>query len=97
MSYVKQDLIKPHVVRFILSQSYSEEASGFFSNRRVSLSFDVVNASITSHLHIPKLFLPSNFTSSIFNGCGFTIFTVDVLSSAIFSIVPQDNAKNKRS
>ena len=86
ISYVKQDLIKPHVVRFILSQSSSEVVSRFFSNRRVSSRFDIVNASITSHLHILKLFMPLNFTTPIFNGCGFMHFTVDVLSSAIFSI-----------
>jgi len=37
-----------------------------FFQRRVSLRLDAVNASITSHLHIPKLFFPSIFTTSIF-------------------------------
>ena len=86
VSCVKQDLIKPDAVRFILSQSSSVVDARFFSNRRVSSRFDAVSASITSHPHVPKLFLPSNFTTSIFKGCGFMNFTDDVLSSAIFSI-----------
>ena len=93
MSCVKQDLIKSYAVRFIFSQSCSEVASGIFSNRRVSLRFYTVNASITSHLHISKLFLSLNFTTSIFNGCGFMDFTIDVLSSSIFSI---DSSKTMR-
>ena len=53
------------------------------SNCRVSSRFDTVRASITSHLHIPKFFLPSNFTKSILIGCGFPDFTVNRLSPAI--------------
>ena len=86
MSCVKQDLIRPHTFLFILSQFFSEISSGFSFNHRVSSRFDVVNASITSHLHISKLFVPSNFTTSIFIRCGFMNFTVDWLSLAIFLI-----------
>ena len=91
MSCVKQDLIKLHVVWFILSQSSSVVESHFFSNRRVSSRFDIVNASITSHLHIPK-FLPSNFTTSIFKGCGswFSPYMYYLWPSSHF---PQSNTK----
>ena len=83
MSCVRQNLMRPHVVRLILSQSFAEISSGFSSNCRVSSRFDTVRASITLHLHIPKFFLPSNFTKSILIGCGFLDFTVNRLSPAI--------------
>ena len=95
MSYVKQDLIKPHDVQFNFAQSSSVVESCFFSNRRVSLRFDAINTSITSHLYIQKLFLSSNFTTSILNGCGFTDFTVDVPSPAIFSTDSLKQCKSK--
>jgi len=84
MSYVKQDLIRPHAVLFVLCQYFSEVSFGFLSI--VECLQGLMNAFITSHLHIPKLFVPSNFTASIFIGCGFKDFTVDWLSPAIFLI-----------
>jgi len=96
MSCVKQDLIKSHAVRFIMSQSSSVVESRFFSNRRVSSRFDAIGASITSHLHISKLILPSNFTTSILNRRGFTDFPDDVLSPASSQLIPQSNAEANR-
>ena len=96
MSCVKQNLIKLHVVRFILFQSSLVVESCFFSNSRVSSRFDVVYASSTSHLHVPKLFLLSNFTTSILNGCGFMDFPIDVLLPAIFLTDSSNNAETNR-
>jgi len=36
----------------------------------VSSRFDIVSASITAHLHIPKLFVLLNVTTLIFIGMG---------------------------
>jgi len=54
-----------HAVLFILSQFFSEVFSYFSSKHRESSMFDAVSASITSQFHMPKLFVPSNFTTSI--------------------------------
>ena len=85
ISCVKEDLMRPHVILFILSQSFLEVSYGFSFKCRVFLRFDVISASITSHLYVLKLFLPSNF-NTIFIECGVTYFIMDWLSSTISSV-----------
>jgi len=74
---------------------FSEISSGFFLNRRASFKFDVVIASITSHLHMLKLFVPSNFTTLILDWWMFMVFTADWLTSTISSRKHQYNVENQ--
>jgi len=79
---VKQDMMTTHSIRFILFQSFSEVSINFSCKISVSFKFYAFNASITSHLHIPKSFVLSNFVKSIFD---WWMFTVDWLIPAICS------------
>jgi len=82
---VKQDLMTPHRPVHLV-QSFSDVYTSFSSKHRAFSRFDAFSASITSHLHISKLFLLLNFTTSIFIGWWFTDFTLDQLFSVISSV-----------
>ena len=62
-SFERHNRIVPHAKRLILVQSFSSTSSGLFSSSATS-SFCWKRISYTSHCHMPKLLVPSNFSTS---------------------------------
>ena len=62
-SLERHNRIVPHVKRLILVQSFSSTSSGMFSSSATSSSC-WKRISYTSHCHMPKLLVPSNFSTS---------------------------------
>ena len=62
-SLKRQNRIVPHAKLLILVQSFSSTPSGLFSSSATSSSY-WKRTSCTSHCHMPKLLVPSNFSTS---------------------------------
>ena len=62
-SLERHDLIVPHAKRLVIVQSFSSKSSGFLSSSATSSSY-WKRTSCTSHCHMPKLLVPSNFSTS---------------------------------
>ena len=62
-SLERHNRIIPHAKRLILVQSFSSTSSGLFSSSATSSSY-WKRISYTSHCHMPKLLVPSNFSTS---------------------------------
>ena len=62
-SLKKHNRIVPHAKRLILVQSFSSTSSGLLSSSATSSSC-WKRTSCTSHYHMPKLLVPSNFSTS---------------------------------
>ena len=63
ISLERHNRIVSHAKRLILVQSFSSTSSGLFSSSAASSSC-WKKTSYTSHCHMPKLLLPSNFSTS---------------------------------
>ena len=59
----RHNRIVPHAKRLILIQSFSSTSSGLFSSSATSSSC-WKRTSYISHCHMPKLLVPSNFSTS---------------------------------
>ena len=62
-SLERHNRIVPHAKRLILVQSFSSTSSGLLSSSATSSSY-WKRISCTSHCHMPKLLVPSNFSTS---------------------------------
>ena len=62
-SLERHNRIVPHAKRLILVQYFSATPSGLFSSSVASSSY-WKRTSCTSHCHMPKLLVPSNFSTS---------------------------------
>ena len=62
-SLERHNRIVPHAKRLILAQSFSSTSSGLLSSSATSSSY-WKRTSCTSHCHMPKLLVPSNFSTS---------------------------------
>ena len=62
-SLERHNRIVPHVKRLILAQSFSSTSYGLLSSSATSSSC-YKRISCTSHCHMPKLLVPSNFSTS---------------------------------
>ena len=62
-SLERHNRIVPHAKRLILVQSFSSTSSGLLSSSATSSSY-WKRTSRTSHCHMPKLLVPSNFSTS---------------------------------
>ena len=71
-SLERHNRIVPHAKRLILAQSFSSTSSGLLSSSATSSSY-WKRTSCTSHCHMPKLLVPSNFSTS-----NLVIVTVDL-------------------
>ncbi|GMP81790.1 hypothetical protein CsSME_00036383 [Camellia sinensis var. sinensis] len=90
-SFARQSRMELQARRFTLSHSISSSSSGL--SPRVKCRFIWTSISLTSHLHMPKLLLPSNFsTSNLAWDTGVQCLKVLVLAELLTDSVDLDSA-----